>query len=332
MRNKEHEEALQLLRTIILKEPGGCKVVSLLQMIRCQIEMGQTMSAITICDEVSEILNLRLEDLDNLTRTKCHEELKIVVDLLIRMEKKVTAFLLLKGHFQLVKKSYAAEIKLRLLKELGSTLEKITKNMFRKNGNYNSNQCCVLLQEILREMQNLLQIDPEVKTRAIVAFLTHFGCCCNHLHHYDKSLELLRQAVFFMKSTFGDYAASYQVFGHCHLQIALALELSVKYHEAEDVCNETIHIYQQANDWESVMQKTNNLLLVSRVRENIMKKLEIYKLFWATDIFLAELESRKFCFFPSIPAKKSIYTIATPLLESTSQLQGQLRRVNSVNF
>jgi len=334
MRNNQHGEALQMLRTIILREPaGGSKVVSILQMIRCQIEIGHILAAKTTTEEVFEIFNSDVtHGLDTQTAGKCIEVMKVVVASFIQMEEMAVAVSLLRSHFNLLKSFSPPELKLRLLQDLGLEMEVISKNLFKNNETYSPNDCCVFLDDILHEMQNLFQMDASIKTRAIVSFMKHYGNCCNNFRKYSKSVDLFKQGIFFMNSIFGEYAASYQLFGHCHYHLALALEQLVKYEDAENICNDAISLYQQANDWESVHHKADSILLTSRTRENVVIKLEIYNLFWKSNISISEEERRKFSFC-SVTDKKASFYIASTLLEDTLQLgENNLRRVQSVNF
>ena len=328
MKSKQYDEALQILRTIILKELGASKVVSLLQMVRCEIELGQIQSAINVSDEVMEILNSKLSEIPMQIIGRCNEELKSVIAHFITLEKMDTAFFLLRSHFYLVKAAYKDEFKLQKLKDLGLPLQKVTKKL---NCKTNAEDCFKFLDDVLREMQNLHQLDPELKTRVIVSFMKYYGCCCNNLRYYDKSINLFNQAIFFMNSMFGDYAANYQSLGHCHHHLALALEHTVKYEEAKQACGKAMSVYEQANDWENVQQKNNCVTSISRSWNRINIKLESYNLFWKTHISITPAERRKLNAFLAVTSKRPKYPIATPLLKR-SQSEGQLHRESSVEF
>ena len=331
MNNKQFDEALQILRTIILKELGPCKVVSLLQMVRCQIELGQIPSAVTTSNEVVEILKSQLAELQPQTKSRSCEELKKVIVRFTELAKTDTAMMLLQSHFDLIKNSYTDEIKLFKLKDLGRPMEKITQNFYSQNNIYKPKDCYALLDEILHIMQNLMQIDSEVKTREIASLMKFYGCCCNNLRDYYKSINLFNQAIFFMKSIFGDYAANYQLLGHCHHSLALALEHTIKYDESKEACDEAMNIYEQANDWDNVQQKTESLALVSQAWCQINSKRESYNLFWNTDISTSVAEKRKWLAFYLVTFKKPKFPIATPLL-SRSRSEGSLRRMSIDEF
>ena len=333
MRNKEHDEALQLLRTIILKERGSSKVVSLLQMIRCQIEMGQTQSAIAVCDEVAEILDTKLGELHIQLKAKSHEELKTVVALFTQIEKMDAALLVLQTQFILVQDSYKDEIKLHKLKELGHSMTKITKKLFsQEKASYKAKDCCKFLDNILREMQKLMHIDLEVKTRVIVNFVIHYSSCCIDLHKYAQSMELMKQAIFCMNSMFGDYATSYQSLGHCYLHLALALEHTIKFDKAKDACDKAIDTYKQANDWDDVQGKKRCTSLATSIKDRVELRQASYNLFWAADVSLSEEDARKLKHFLPLTTKRLKFPIASPFFENRSKLREQLQRANSIEF
>jgi len=331
MRLNQHDEALQILRTIILRKPGSSKVVSLLQMIRCQIEIGQIFAAITTSQEVTKILNTKTGELHSQTKARCHEELLTVVARFIEIEKMDTAFLLLQSHFTLLKDFYTGEIKLHRINKLGGAMEQITQKFYCQS-TYKSKDCCIFLGNMLREMQKLIQIDNEEKARAIVSFIKHYGNCCNNFYKYSKSVDLFKQAIFYMNSMYGEYAESCQLLGDCHYNLALALEHSTKFDDVVEACNAALDIYEQANDWDNVEQKNISVSLVTRMKEKIKIRSNIYELFWVNKICVSEEESRKLKYFPSVTAKKPRFPIATPFLNKRSRSYPDLRRRNSFEF
>jgi len=304
MENNQHNEALQILRTIILKERGGSKVVSLLQMIRCQIEIGQIVAAITTSEEVAEILTTKVGELRTQTKARCHEELLTVVARFIETKRMDTAFLLLQRHFILVKDIYGGEIKLHKMNKLGYFMELISKK-FHCQGSYKLKDFYVFLDDVLQEMQNLNQIDDKKKSRAIASFMKHYGSCCNNFHRYGKSMELFKQAIFLMNSMFGVYAAKYQLLGDCHYNLALAFEHTTKFDDVVEACDAALDIYKQANDWDNVEQKAVSISRVTLTKENVAIKRKSYKLFWDDPFRISEKEMQKLRDFYPVTAKRS---------------------------
>ena len=95
----------------------------------------------------------------------------------------------------------------------------------------------------LKEMQRIGDVDLKVKCEEIAWFLKYYGYCCIEVADYDKSIEIHKQAISLLESTFGDNANHYQVLGLCYNNLGVSYENSNKLIEAKQYYETAVKVY-----------------------------------------------------------------------------------------
>ena len=223
MKDTKYSEALQLLKVIILQEESAKKIFPMFQKATCEIKSGRMFDTVNTCNEIARFLDsINFEDESKDFNTKCLEKLKYLVKKLIEVRKLDAALRLIRNQFELIKHSYAAEEKLEKLQNQGVQLKAIADNFYLPSISHKTEECYLLLDDILCDTQLVKNVDTQKKTKAIGWFMYYYGICCNFMQDFTKSLEIHSKVIFFIKSNLGDEATECKVYGRCHHNFANA--------------------------------------------------------------------------------------------------------------
>ena len=98
-------------------------------------------------------------------------------------------------------------------------------------------------------MQRIGDVDLKVKCEEIAWFLKCYGFYCNKAADYGKSIEIHKQAISLMESTFDDDANHYQVLELCYYyDLVAAYEHLNKLVEAKQCYETAVKVKKQVKD------------------------------------------------------------------------------------
>ena len=276
MKNKQYDEALQLLKTVIIQEKGIKKVVSLLRKIRCEIDSDRKDDALTTWKEAFPLITSKeFENESKKTRQECYDELQSTTEKFISINRLDIALELLDMRFTLAKQLFSGDKqKLRKLSYLGIPIRTITNRLDRKSQENEVQLCYSLLDKILEQMQTTENVELKQKARQIAWLMNHYGACCNYSKDFNKSIEVHSKAIFHLKSVFGDNVYNHQIYGILLQGYAVSLQNISRLTEAKQVSEEALKSYELTKNWKSDEQKMDLVLLTTDVLNKITEKLE----------------------------------------------------------
>ena len=275
MTKTKYNEALQLLKTVLIQETSVGKLFPLLQRARCEIEIGLTPQAETTCEEIVKLIASKdFERQTDELKQKCHDELEFLAQRFKNIGKFDTVLLIINSMYHLTKHSYSGALKLDKLKGLGYTLMKIALNFQSRNDTTRTKLCDGLLDEILSDMQMIGEVDLLVKTKKIEKFMYWYGYHCNDVKDYAKSIDVHSKLLFYVKSNFGKDARNCKVHGFCYQNFAEALKETGRFVEAKQMFKEALNCLELASDWTNDKQKENGLNQIRDFLKHVDAKLE----------------------------------------------------------
>ena len=202
MKAKEYKNALLTLQTLIVQEEGISKLLSMLKKIKCQVAMGDD-AAIT-CAEVTSILNtLQIYDPSTSVVDQLDDEIRLLADTFIEINLDI-ALVFRHCQFDLIKQFYEGYTKLMKLTTLSGIGNSIQPSGISKLLGFKSNQQYSFMDEIVKEMQAVKNVDVKVKCSEVALFMKYYGCYCYKLRDFKKSIELLAKAIFLVETVFGE--------------------------------------------------------------------------------------------------------------------------------
>ena len=160
------------------------------------------------------------------------------------------------------------------LRRIGGEMQHIAMELNKQNKRNDFKQQYPVMDKILKEMQQISDVDLKVKCKEIAWFLAYYGFCCNKVADYDKSIEIHKQAISLMESTFGDNANHYQVLGHCYNNLGAAYKNSNKLVEAKQSYETAVKVYEEVKECDDENIKMENILFTSRLLEGVEAKLK----------------------------------------------------------
>ena len=138
-----------------------------------------------------------------------------------------------------------------------------------------SQQQFSFMDRILEEMQKETAVSSDEKAKAIAGFLKCYGCACNKLSKFTKSIQLNKQAQLLLRTEFSTNATNMKVHGYCDNNIGSAYEQQKKLSEAKRHYKRALQTYENAQDWSSHEEKQESCKLsadnLSRVRANLKR-------------------------------------------------------------
>ena len=273
MDDKEHYKALRTLETLIVQEEGAIRLLSMTMKIKCQIELREHDDATVTCVKMASMFEqINLENQPTTVMNELHDEIKLLVERFIKINIDSSLFLQ-RCRFDLIIRFFKEKTRLLKLQNIGFKKQKIAEELMKQNKRIDFKLQYPLVDKILKEMQRIDNVNFKVKCESIAWFLKCYGFCCNKAADYDKSIEIHKQAILLMESTFGDDANQYKVLGHCYNNLGGACENSNKLVEAKRCYDTALNIYNQAKDWTGVQQKVGRILLATdnsqRVKDRI---------------------------------------------------------------
>ena len=275
MNNQKYSDALQILNAIVIQDKSVDQIFFLIQKCRCEIEIGRNDEAKTSYIKIIQLLTSKvLETANEKTQAKCLNEVESLVEKLIEIKKLDEALLLIENQFNLIKQFYSGEEKLDKLVNLGIPIQTITEHFHFVTNSTKANNCYLLLDKILHEMQTSNIADFQHKTKIVAWFMHYYGECCSKMNDYTKSIEVHSHAIFLMKSIFGHEAGNYQVYGYCHHNFGCDLKELHRFDEAKQKLETSLNIYESATDWGNDKQKKDCISLATDLMNEINIELQ----------------------------------------------------------
>ena len=274
--SSKYNEALHILKAIIIQEKSAKKIFPMIQKAQCEIESDRKSKAENTSKEIANLMATKEFENESVdTKTKSHDKLKPLYKKLIEINKCDTALQLIRLQFDLIKQSYQPEEKLDRLCNLGDSLKDMAENFhFQKNA-AEAKEHYFLLDKILHDMQIISVVEFTRKTKIVSWFMFYYGLCCNNMGDFEKSLNIHSNVIFFMKSNLGESARNYQLYGDCHHNFAVALLELNRLNEAKQKFEEALKIYDQVEEWVDEEQKMEVVLNTTRMMDKIIRKLNV---------------------------------------------------------
>ena len=276
MNDQKFNDALQILKAaIVIQDESVDQIFSMIQKCRCEIEIGCNDEAKTSCYEITQLLASKVFEKANVEhKAKCLDKVKSLVEKLIEIKKLDEALLLIESQFTLIKQFYSDEEKLDKLVNLGIPMLTITEHFHFETSSTKANKCYLLLDKILLEMQTSNIADFQCKTEKVALFMNYYGYCCNVMKDFTKSIEVHSNAIFLMKSIFGQDADHYREYGTSHHNFGNALKHLSCFKKAKQKCEEALNIYVSAKDWSNDEHKMKCVLLTTSLLHEATTKLQ----------------------------------------------------------
>ena len=273
--NSKYNEALQILKVIIIQEKTAKKIFPMIQKAECEIESGRKSKAENTSKEIASLMSSEEfvnETVD--TKAKCHYKLKPLYNKLIENENFDTALKLIRHQLDLIKQSFESEEKLDKLSDLVKPLCDIAYSFNFQENAEQVKELYLLLDSILHDMQVIKDVDFETKTCLIFWFMQYYGTSCYQMKDFEKSLRINSNIIFFMKSNLGNAAENYLMYGYCQSNMADTLFELNRWNEAKQVYEQALSTYEQVQDWDDDEQKLQAVLEISLMLQKINDKLK----------------------------------------------------------
>ena len=274
MDDKEHYKALRTLETLIVQEEGAIRLLSITMKIKCQIELGDNDNATVTCVEMASMFEqINLKNQPTMVMNELHDEIKMLVERFIKINIDSSLFLQT-CRFDLIIGFFNGKTRLLKLRDIGGEMQKIAVELTKQNKRIDFKEQYPIMDKVLKEMQRIGDVDLKVKCESIAWFLKLYGVCCNKAADYDKSIEIHKQAISLLESTFGDNANYFQVLGLCYNNLGAAYENLNKLVEAKQYYKTAVKVKKQVKDWNDESKKMESILFTSRLLEGVEAKLK----------------------------------------------------------
>ena len=242
--------------------------------IRYQIATNDSVDAIVTCVEmVSMFEQINLQNQPTTVMNELHDEIKLLVERFVKIN--VDSSLLLQScRFDLIVGFLNGQTQLLKLRDIGCDMAKIAMELNKQNKRSDFKQQYPVMDKILKEMQRIGDVDLDVKCEKIAWFLKYYGFCCIEAADYDKSIEIHKQAISLMESTFGDNANHHRVLGVCYNNLGSAYKNSNKLVEAKQSYKTAAKVKKQVKNWDDENEKLESISFTSRLLEDVEAKLK----------------------------------------------------------
>ena len=152
--------------------------------------------------------------------------------------------------------------KLYKLGSLGKDLNAFARSMSGSNQKDKFKSRYGLMDDILREMQNIKStadtpkdksdgaVDYERKCNQVVFFLMQYGHCCATIKDFEEAIDRNKRALTILEFVFGDEAAQKKTYGHCLNNIGSAQEQLKQMKEAANSYEKAVEAYKKVPKWE----------------------------------------------------------------------------------
>ena len=152
--------------------------------------------------------------------------------------------------------------KLYKLGSLGKDLYAFARSMSGSNQKDKFKLRYGLMDDILREMQNIKctadtpkdksdgAVDYERKCNQVVYFLMQYGNCCAAIKDFEEAIDRNKRALNILEFVFGDEAAQQKTYGHCHNNIGYAQEHLKQMKEAASFYKKAGDAYKEVPNWD----------------------------------------------------------------------------------
>ena len=250
MEAKEFKKALQTLHVLTSQEKGLNKLLALMKIIKCQGELGEDVSE--TCAEVSTAMkeDLDFHDASLETVDELDETLRVLVNTFTELSLKTT-LVLQRCRFNLIKRFFDKETRLTKLSSIGHAMKNSAHKLKQKQETSSIEaESYSIMEMVLDEMQNVGDVEANVKCVKVAWFINYYGYCCNELGDFDKSISLHEKAIFLMKTVYGAEAVFFKVFPFLHCNLAFAYEKLNKLDEASNCFEKAIIMCPQTKDFE----------------------------------------------------------------------------------
>ena len=254
------------------------KIKPLIKKIRFQVASRRTENASNDAADLASFLKAQ----KNKERVKpllevdeCYLEVQNLVEKFIEIRMVETAMLLLQSLFALVKEFFEKGEKLDKLERIGYPIMDIAPQFVAQNKTEQFKEYYSFLNEILKEMQEINDVDLEFKCETVASFLHFFGNCCLSVSDYSSSIELYKQSVCLIKTVFGNNARAYLVFGLANNNLGVNYEETKQLEKAKFYYHEAFLTYRKVQSWKNSKQKvlftSTNAQSLQRVK-NLLKE------------------------------------------------------------
>ena len=263
MRTSNFKEALQLLNIVITHEKGEKKVHPLLQKVKCEIGSARMNEAMFTSLEIAQLIQSpEFKDEDKAIQVKCEKEIEFIVEKFMNAQYLQAALLLKAAQFYLIQNMYSDEIKinknlnlsysmLKLCQKSAAAVPlKLIKQVLTKTN------CFKLMDEILVDLQKISKVSLKVKTNSIAWHLCYFGRCCVCMKDASKALKLYDDAIFVLKSKFGNSTSKYKMYAYCIQNYGDAFKKLYRFVEARQMYEEALIQIEKVTDWNDTEEKS----------------------------------------------------------------------------
>ena len=250
------------------------KLLSLMLKIRYQIKTNDNVDATVTCAEMASMFKqTNLQNQSMTVMNELHDEIKLLVQRFVEIN--VYSSLLLQSYrFDLINDFFNGKTRLLKLRDIGLEMVDIALELEKQNKRSYFEEQYPFFDKILKEMQQIGVVDSKVKCKEIACFLGCYGYWCMLVADNDKSIEINKQAISLMESTFGDDANHYQVLGLCYNNLGVAYSNSNKLVEAKQYYETAVEVKKQVKDYHDENEKMENILSTSRSLEKVEAKLK----------------------------------------------------------
>ena len=246
------------------------KIPSSIDAIKTYIDRGEKAIAAASCKELISLLESKL--FQNELRgviNGCIEGVTSLTDKLIEVQLTSPAISLTYCRFNLVKKYYINESRIRRLRAIGVALQHISTCLRSMNRKYDIKKYYSLMDEILKEMQKIKTVDLKLKCIDVAWFMKFYGFCCNEADDLGKSIEINKQAIAIMETVFSEDSGRYLVLGLCYHMLGVAYDKSTKSTDARPFYQKAMSMYKNSNDWPNSDKREECVALVTRSLDRI---------------------------------------------------------------
>ena len=244
--------------------------------IRYQIETNDNVNASATCAEMASMFKqMNLQNQPTAVMNELHDDIELLVERFININ--VDSSLLLQScRFDLIVGFFDGKSRLDKLERIGFKMQLIAKELKEQNKCIDFKEQYQFMDKIWKEMQRINDVDLKVKLKQIAFFLHYYGYCCIQINDNDKSIDIYKQAISFMKNAFGDDAHHHCVLSLCYHNLGTSYKNSKKLLEARQWYETALESDKLAKDHPSETAKLESILHTTRSLQNVDALLKNY--------------------------------------------------------
>ena len=273
-KNDRFEDVLTIIEAVICLSSESQNVFNYITEACCLIKLDQIEEAEKIVSKLSMMLksNNLLETLRGFDEA-LENEILVLTEKFIECKCFETSLKLIDMLHSILKfyNNENTSTKLHTSEQIAALIERTVRETSDCYAVRQCKQPLLMLEDLLREMLSIQDIDIKEKTIRIAWVYKYFAFCCDEVENFTRSVELNRQGITAMKTVFGSEASRYKIFGHLYHNMAASLVSLGMTCKACKAYDRAIEIYNDAEDWENYRKKSDIIKFASRCLEKICK-------------------------------------------------------------